>query len=865
MKTNRQSFAQPIARQWSSWQPLFFLLTLLLVIAGGSRIVYGQDQNSLTLAVNSSTIYYSTNKTSVQVAPNLTLTSTTDVKLNGAKVFLGGEDFVAASDKLSLGDNAVLQGTEGNNITWEYNQTTGVLTFSGEDTMANYEAALRKITYTYTNIGDPKPKDRTIEISIGNSLFNPENGHFYEFVKNENITWTKAKDDAAARTYEGRQGYLVTVMTEEENRFVADKLQGQGWMGATDNPAHTPEDDNGTDKKWYWATGPEKDTHFFTQNFDANGCGNGPATVQPNSPNGKYYANWANGEPNDADTPEGTQGGGCAGNEDYAHFIQVGGTPYKLGETGQWNDYPDTTAGLDAQYYKVHGYVVEYGGMPGDTPTEPLLTGRVTINYLKCDSCGDVHILTPDGLKYDFQSTGEFLASQSADKQVIVQARQETSPINASVSLNTALALWVAGDKIEFYVKSDSAYYLNGVAAPLPTAIETLPNQGTIEPIGSEERPQFIISWPNGAFAALVHLYPDSHLDYGIAAGEGSQTTYQGFLGNLDGNPQNDLQVKDGDQIKPPPSLDDLNRFGDSWRVPAEASLFTVKRAEDQPDALHTVVNLEEEKRTAAEQTCKEGGISDQTALKNCTYDVAITGDPIFVESAKSVEASVASLPPSDIVPATVGETLGGGIFDANLANAAGITIVDGDDLIITTGKMADGTAYLRFNIYRNGEYVASYSVSTNTEAADTLAKSMAAMYAPEAAQEAPSTMSDQVVTQEAKSFPILPGQTIVREQKIPSESGNHYLNFQHDGNVVVIAADGSYFWGLQTITDKYKEAQSVQMEPDGNFVVRDADGEIIWSALTENLDPSAYLTLTPEGVLQLISKASGKTLWSSQ
>lgn len=356
---------------------------------------------------------------------------------------------------------------------------------------------------------------------------------------------------------------------------------------------------------------------------------------------------------NDAGTKK-----GCAGNEDYAHFIKKGGTKGNLGESGQWNDYPNETASRNNKdWLKVHGYVVEYGGM-GETQTEQRLTGRVNIRNLKCDSCGDVHILTPDGLMYDFQSTGEFLAFQSADKQVIVQARQETSPINASVSLNTALALWVAGEKIEFYVKSDSAYYLNGVAAPLPTAIETLPNQGTIEPIGSAENTQFIISWPNGAFAALVHLYPDSHLDYGIGAGEGSQTTYQGFLGNLDGNPQNDLQVKDGDQIKPPPSLDDLNRFGDSWRVPAEASLFTVKRAEDQPDALHTVVNLEEEKRTAAEQTCKEGGISDQTALKNCTYDVAITGDPIFVESAKSVEESVVSLPPSDIVPA-VGETLG--------------------------------------------------------------------------------------------------------------------------------------------------------------------------------------------------------------
>ena len=68
----------------------------------------------------------------------------------------------------------------------------------------------------------------------------------------------------------------------------------------------------------------------------------------------------------------------------------------------------------------------------------------------------------------------------------------------------------------------------------------------------------------------------------------------------------------------------------------------------------------------------------------------------------------------------------------------------------------------------------------------------------------------------------------------------------------------------MQSITDRYAEAQSVQMQPDGNFVVRGASDEFIWSALTENPDASAYLTLTPEGVLQLVSGDSGAVLWAS-
>ena len=143
-------------------------------------------------------------------------------------------------------------------------------------------------------------------------------------------------------------------------------------------------------------------------------------------------------------------------------------------------------------------------------------------------------------------------------------------------------------------------------------------------------------------------------------------------------------------------------------------------------------------------------------------------------------------------------------------------------------------------------EPASSESVTTGTAASDA---------AIPAASAAPA---------QADRFPLLPGQTIVREQKVPSESGNHYLIFQPDGNVVVYTADDQYVWGLQSITDEYAQAQSVQMENDGNFVVRDANGEHIWSALTENPDPSAYLTLTTEGVLRLVSGDTGAILWAS-
>ena len=47
-------------------------------------------------------------------------------------------------------------------ITGVYNAVTGVLTLTGSDTLANYEAALESITYTNTNTDNPNTGNRTV-------------------------------------------------------------------------------------------------------------------------------------------------------------------------------------------------------------------------------------------------------------------------------------------------------------------------------------------------------------------------------------------------------------------------------------------------------------------------------------------------------------------------------------------------------------------------------------------------------------------------------------------------------------------------------------------------------------------------------
>lgn len=275
-------------------------------------------------------------------------------------------------------------------------------------------------------------------------------------------------------------------------------------------------------------------------------------------------------------------------------------------------------------------------------------------------SKGDVHISTPDGLVYDFQERGDFLLTQSSTGDVVLQVRQdrwETYP-ERPVSVNTAVAMNVAGDKLEFYLYPELSFEINDVATPLPTSEVALPQGGRVTLTGGGSQ-DFTIFWPDGNTGARVILY-GAYIDIGIARLGGS-LTYEGVLGNLDGNSQNDIQLRGGDVITPPAGNDDLVRFGDSWRLAAEESLFNDALAGEDTAADAgplTINDLDETEKAGAEDTCETAGVTDPLALHNCTYDVAATGDDSFVESAQNFQEDNADEPDKEFVAAVPSQGL---------------------------------------------------------------------------------------------------------------------------------------------------------------------------------------------------------------
>ncbi len=222
---------------------------------------------------------------------------------------------VSITGNFASGDVLDFAGTLPSGVTDSYDGGTGILSFTGTASTADWQALLRTVTFE-TSSGSTAT--RTIAFTAGGAIPSEATGHFYEFVSSASINWTDSRDAAAARTLFGLQGYLATITSQEENDFIRQKLGADAWIGGSDADV---------EGEWRWVTGPEAGTQFSNDS----------------TPVGGQFANWNTGEPNNS-----------GGNEHYAEIYSTDGV-------GKWNDLPNS--------FGLSGYVAEYGGSLGDPPT----------------------------------------------------------------------------------------------------------------------------------------------------------------------------------------------------------------------------------------------------------------------------------------------------------------------------------------------------------------------------------------------------------------------------------------------------------------------------------------------------------------
>jgi gliding motility-associated-like protein len=289
---------------------LFFLLSALFV----SNYSWAQTPPELTASGNQ---FYCP-LSQLPIVTGFTISNPDNVQIKAVYIQIS-TGYVRGEDQL------ILLGTHPNITAQPFNILEGKMelrwTGTGNAVISELISAVNIVVFRSSS--NSPSGSRTFSITIGEANYLPSTGHYYEYVPVIGITWQNAKTAAEGRTYYGLQGYLATITSAEEAKLSGEQAAGAGWIGGSDAASE------GT---WKWVTGPEAGTVFW------NGGING------STPN---FAFWNISEPNNQ------------GDEDYAHVTAPG-----VGTPGSWNDLSNT--GSTSGDYQPKGYIVEYGGTPGD-------------------------------------------------------------------------------------------------------------------------------------------------------------------------------------------------------------------------------------------------------------------------------------------------------------------------------------------------------------------------------------------------------------------------------------------------------------------------------------------------------------------
>lgn len=203
--------------------------------------------------------------------------------------------------------------------------------------------------------------DKTVKIGGETVYLEYFDGHFYGLVGNNWSgvkTWDAAYQTTKSVTWNGIQGYLATITTRAEDRFIYSTWDSQkGWIGCTraklaDGSSYTDEvtqwktldkidtSDPEQDFIWRWVSGPEASLAFGYQTHAYGQKGwNGDGAFETYDGEFSNWGNDDNVEPN----------GGGSTDEAFGYYGQY--------DEGRWNDY-------DANQYLQ--YYIEFGGYEGD-------------------------------------------------------------------------------------------------------------------------------------------------------------------------------------------------------------------------------------------------------------------------------------------------------------------------------------------------------------------------------------------------------------------------------------------------------------------------------------------------------------------
>ena len=273
----------------------------------------------------------------------------------------------------------------------------------------------------------------------------------------------------------------------------------------------------------------------------------------------------ANGATGPADWLDGTfaAGGtaqfsnaGLAGFSDLAGggSLDVGGVSLATGQVGVFSE-TITLSPTDAN-----------GGGFSQALAQRSITVTGTIVAPTGTAQGDVHMVTFDGLHYDFQAVGGFVLTRSTVQGDTFQIQIETaaSPTISAVSITTAAAAQVGSDVVTFGIDRGSVVWVDGAPDTALSAGNPVQNLagGQLVEISPTT---FRLTWATGEALTITDsgAYLNSAVSLPATDGAGS---VQGLLGS-DSGQANDFQLPDGTVLARPLSDSELyGAFATAWR-----------------------------------------------------------------------------------------------------------------------------------------------------------------------------------------------------------------------------------------------------------------------------------------------------------